>query len=78
MRMRRIRLVIAMAAMMATMVALSAPANAQYLGVPGEVIGWRWVPSQGWAYCDNFYDNEYVYWCYSENNGDWFRMNPYY
>ncbi len=76
--MRRIRSAIAIAAVTATMVALAAPANAQYLGVPGEV-GWRLIPSRGWAYCDNFYDSAYVYWCYSENNGGhWFRMSPYY
>ena len=54
---------------------LALPATAQSRE-PG-LIGWKWLPSFGWSYCDNFYGGDWVYWCYSENYGGyWFKANP--
>jgi hypothetical protein len=47
------------------LLALPATAQSWELGL----VGWRWLPSFGWSYRDNFYGSDWVYWCYSEHYG---------
>jgi hypothetical protein len=74
--MRRIITLTLAAALVVVMLATGPlPANAQLLD-PGPV-GWRELPSFGWAYCDNFYDSDHVYWCWHESyGGHWFKVSP--
>jgi hypothetical protein len=54
------------------------PASAQVVSYDPGQVGWRFLSNE-WVYCDNFYDNEWVYWCYSElYGGHWFRVSPTY
>jgi hypothetical protein len=77
--MRRITtLIVATVLVMVVLATGVLPANAQASYDAG-TEGSRWLPSHGWVYCDNFYDSEWVYWCYSElYGGHWFRVSPTY
>ena len=72
--MRRIMLLLLAIGVVVTMWTMSAYAQTS----PGSgPVGWRWFATFGWVYCDNFYNSDWVYWCYSGNyGGAWFRVDP--
>jgi hypothetical protein len=70
---RTITLMVAAVLVVVVLATGALPAYAQSSD-PGPV-GWRFLSNQ-WAYCDNFYGSDHVYWCHSDlYGGYWFRVS---